>query len=79
MYKELIHASQVKDHFKSIRRKEQRGTRYGVDRVDIDTNGTLKTTVNKAEIEKAILKSNKEKLLQASDTPLRTEPHRTII
>ena len=79
MYKELVHASQVKEHYKSIRRKERRGSRYGVDRVDIETNGTLRTTVNKSEIETAILKANTDKLLQAKDTPLRTEPLRTII
>ena len=65
VYKEIIHAAQTKEHFKNIRRKERRGERYGVDRVDIATADGLRTTVNKDEIEEAILKANKEKLLQA--------------
>ena len=79
VYKELLHAFQVKEHFKNIRRKEKRGARHGVDRIDIEVNGTLQTTVNKIEIENGILHANKAKLLQANDTPLRTEPLRTII
>ena len=79
VYAEIMHADQVKQHFKSIRRKERRGERYGVDRVDIETEDGLHTTVKKEEIETAILAANKEKLLQARDTPLRSEPLRTII
>jgi hypothetical protein len=45
--KELIHREQVKEHFKAIKRKEKRGQRYGVDRVDIETEESLKSLVNK--------------------------------
>ena len=79
VYREVLHAAQMKEHFKNIRRKEKRGERYGVDRVDITTADGLRTTVRKNEIEEAILKANKEKLLQAKNTPLRTEPLRSII
>ena len=50
-----------------------------MDRVDVERDGELETLVNKEEIESAIIGANKEKLLQASDTPLRQEPLRTII
>ena len=77
-----MHCAQVKEHFKHIRRKERRGERYGVDRVDVVTDNGLETLVDKVDIEdieEVILKANKEKLLQARHTPLRTEPFRTII
>ena len=77
--KELLHRDQVKEHFKTIKRKEKRGARYGVDRVDIETNEGLRTLVNKKEIETEIIKANKEKLLQSRDTPLRQEPLRSLI
>jgi hypothetical protein len=79
VFKELTHREQVKEHFKNIKRKEKRGERYGVDRVDIETEDGLQTLVNKEQIEEEIIKVNKEKLLQARDTPLRGEPLRSII
>jgi hypothetical protein len=79
VFRELTHREQIKEHFKNIKRREKRGERYGVDRVDVETDEGLKTLVNKEEIEEEILKVNKEKLLQARDTPLRVEPLRSII
>ena len=77
--KDINHREERKEHFRQIRRKEKRGERYGVDRVDIETDAGLRTLNNKVDIEAAIIKANKEKLLQARDTPLRTEPLRSII
>ena len=79
VYTEIMHAEQIKEHFKSIRRNERRGERYGVDRVDLETEDGLRTTVKKEEIEEAILDANKRKLLQAGNTPLRKKPLRSII
>ena len=79
VYKEMRVAERSKNHFKSIKRKERRGERYGVDRVDVPSDTGLKTLVDKEEIEQAILAANKEKLLQARHTPLREEPLRRII
>ena len=79
VFKEMRVAEKSKKHFKSIKRKERRGERYGVDRVDVPTASGLKTLVDKDEIENAILVANKEKLLQARHTPLREEPLRTIV
>ena len=79
VFKELTHREQVKEHFKNIKRKEKRGQRYGVDRVDVETEDGLITLVNKEDIEEEILKVNKEKLLQAKNTPLRSEPLRSLI
>ena len=79
VYKEMRVAERSKNHFKSIKRKERRGERYGVDRVDVPSDTGLKTVVDKKEIEQAILSANKEKLLQARHTPLREEPLRSII
>jgi hypothetical protein len=79
VYKEMKHAQCTKKHFKSIKRKERRGERYGVDRVDVPGENGLETLLNKEEIEEAILSANKEKLLQTRDTPLRVEPLRSIV
>ena len=79
VYRSLFNNQKVKEHFKSIRGKEKRGQRSGVDRVDVTTSTGLVTVVDKEEIEAAIISANKEKLLQARDTPLRQEPLRTII
>ena len=32
VFKEIMHCTRVKEHFKSIRRKERRGERYGVEK-----------------------------------------------
>ena len=79
VFEEILHCAHVKEYFKHIRRKEKRGERYGVDRKDVETEIGLDTLIKKVDIEEAILKANKEKLLQARHTPLRTEPLRTII
>ena len=79
VFNELVHREQVKDHFKNIKKKEKRGERYGVDRVDVETDTGLITLINKEEIGGEIIKVNKEKLLQAKDTPLRVEPLRSLI
>ena len=59
--------------------KEKRGERFGVDKVDIETEEGLKTIVKRVEIEEASIEANKGKLLQAQNTPLRKEPLRTSI
>ena len=79
VHRNLLNNQKVKEHFKSIRRKLKRGQRSGVDRVDVTTPTGLVTLVDKEEIEASIINANKEKLLQARDTPLRQEPLRTII
>ena len=51
-----------------------------MDKVDVlDANGNLTTLVSKEDIEKAILSANKEKLLQARDTPLQQELLRSLL
>ena len=47
VYIEIMHAEQIEQHFKSIRRKGRRGEIYGVDRVDLETEDGLRTTVKK--------------------------------
>ena len=43
VYTEIMHALQVNQHFKNIRRKQKRGEHYCVDRVDIETADGLQT------------------------------------
>ena len=52
--KDINHREERKELFRQIRRKEKRGERYGVDRVDVETESGLKTIVGKEEIENAI-------------------------
>ena len=79
VYKDILHRDETREHYRSIKAKEKRGERYGVDRVHVETANGLQTLVNKTDIENAILSANKEKLLQARNTPLRSEPLRSII
>ena len=78
IFKELTHREEVRE-LKNIRRLEKRGSRFGVDKVDIQTESGLKTVLDREGIERAVVTANKEKLLQASNTPLREEPLRTLI
>ena len=79
IYKNLTNQDETKNHFKRIRALEKRGNKSGVDKIDVETPDGIKTVFNKEEIEDAIIDANKKKLLQAEDTPLRTEPLRSLV
>lgn len=73
-YKILHHREVTKQFFKQIRFCEGKSRKGGVDRIQIGDGEDLVISYDKETIENEIMRANKQKLLQASDTPLRQYP-----
>jgi len=72
-YKILHHREQVKEHFRQIKSREGRQRRGGVDKIQMDVNGQATIVYDKEIMEHEIMRVNGIKLLQAKNTPLRSE------
>lgn len=69
----LRHNEQLRDYFRHIRRCEGKRNGGSVDKVLIETPSGDQVVYDKTLIENEIMQANKEKLLQAKNTPLRSE------
>lgn len=64
---------QTKEYFRMIRYSEGKLNKGGVEKIQIMQNDEIVTIYDKESIEGEIMRVNKEKLLQAYDTPMRDE------
>lgn len=72
-YKVLVQRELTKEYFKKIRFSEGKSRSGGVTCIQINNENGTSITYDKTTIENEIMRANKEKLLQASDTPLRRQ------
>jgi hypothetical protein len=72
-FKILKHNEETKDYFRQIKRCEGKRGGGPVEKLMINDDGKEKLIFDKHTIEQEIMKVNQEKLLQATNTPLRTE------
>jgi len=69
-FKILLQQEQSREYFKRIRYCEGKNKGKGVDKVQIDNEGSPTIVYEKSIIEQEIMRANQNKLLQAQDTPL---------
>lgn len=70
-YRILHHREQMKAYFKTIRRSEGKVHGGRVDRIQMEIEGEPQVIFCQEKMEKEIMRVNKNKLLQAYNTPLR--------
>jgi len=75
----LMEQEDMRRQYKRIKQAERRPNRTGVQMVEVDIDGKRVRLTDKYEIEQAIIAANKEKLLQANNTPLRLEPLQSLV
>jgi hypothetical protein len=73
-FKSLKHREETKAKFQCIKYAEQKMRGGGVSVVEKVVDGERIKLHKKREIEQEIIWANKEKVLQANNTPLREEP-----
>ena len=78
-FKTLQHREETRSKFQRIKRAEQKTRGGGVSVVEKEVNGVREKIRTKEGIEKEIIRANKEKVLQANNTPLREEPLRSLL
>ena len=78
-FKTLQHREETKAKFQRIKYAEQKMRGGGVSVVEKIVDGERIQLKTKVEIEEEIIRANKEKVLQANNTPLREEPLRTLL
>lgn len=69
----LQNNEKTKDYFRRIRQCEGKARGGAVEKIMIEEEGEQRIVFDKSTIEKEIMKVNEERLLQASNTPLRSE------
>jgi len=75
----LMEQEETKRQYQRIKLAEGRLGRNGVVRIEKDVDGLRVVISDKKAIEDEIMKANKQKLLQAGNTPLRTPPLQQLV
>lgn len=78
-YQQLMFQEGIKRQFQQIKRAEKRPLKVGVVRVEKETENGRIVITSQEEIEDEIIGANKQRLLQACNTPFRKDPLQTLV
>lgn len=78
-YQQLMFQENIRRQFQRIKRAERRQCKVGVSIVEKDTDHGRIIITSQENIEDEIIRVNKKRLLQAYNTPLRTEPLQSLL